>query len=113
MLTNAKFVAGIGNAYSDEILFLAGIHPFAKVKDLDEEQRRAIYHAIHEVMDWAMPIVAQEMAGCTDKKPRNFLRVHRKGGEPCLVCGSLISEISPRKRITSFCRTCQPGLTTI
>ncbi len=113
VLTNAKFVAAIGNAYSDEILFVAGIHPFAKVKDLDEEQRRTIHRAIREVMDWATPIVGEEMAGRTDKKPRDFLRVHRKGGEPCPVCGSPISELSPNKRTTSFCRTCQPGLTAI
>lgn len=113
VLTNAKFVAGIGNAYSDEILFVAGIHPFAKVKDLDEEQRRSIHRATREVMDWATPIVGEEMAGRTDKKPRDFLRVHRKGGQPCPVCGSPISELSPNKRTTSFCRTCQPGLTEI
>ena len=57
------------------------------------------------------PIVGEEMAGRTDKKPRDFLRVHRKGGEPCPVCGSAISEVSPSNRVTSFCRTCQPGLT--
>jgi formamidopyrimidine-DNA glycosylase len=109
VLINAKFVAGIGNAYSDEILFVAGLYPFTKVKDLDEAQRRRLYQSIHEVFDWATPIVGAEMGDQTDKKPRDFLRVHRKGGEPCPVCGSVISEVSPNKRTTSFCRTCQPG----
>ncbi|HJN93721.1 MAG TPA: DNA-formamidopyrimidine glycosylase family protein [Dehalococcoidia bacterium] len=113
VLINAKFVAGIGNAYSDEILFVAGTHPFTKVKDLDEGRRRRLYQAIHEVFDWATPIVAAEMGEATDKKPRDFLRVHRKGGELCPVCGSTISEVSPNKRTTSFCRTCQPGITQI
>ncbi len=111
VLTNAKFVAGIGNAYSDEILFVAGIHPFTKVKDLDEEQRRRLYWSIHEVFAWATPIVGAAMGDQTDKKPRDFLRVHRKGGEPCPTCGAVISEVSPNRRTTSFCRTCQPGLT--
>ena len=83
VLVNAKFIAGIGNAYVDEILFVAGVHPFTEVSDLDEERRRGLYRAIHEVLDWAIPIVAEEMGENTDKKPRGFLCVHRKGGEPC------------------------------
>ena len=113
VLVNYKFIAGIGNAYSDEILFVARLHPFAKVKDLEEGQRRRLYQAIREVFDWATPIVAQEMGDQTDKKPRDFLRVHRKGGDPCPECGAPISEIAPNNRVTSFCRTCQPGLTTV
>ena len=108
VLVNAKFVAGIGNAYADEILFVAGVHPFTKVGALDEARRRALYGAIHEVLDWAIPIVAEEMGEETDKKPRDFLRVHRKGGAPCPTCGRPISEVSPNRRVTSFCRVCQP-----
>ena len=113
VLVNYKFIAGIGNAYSDEILFVDRLHPFAKVKDLDESQRRRLYQAIREVFDWATPIVAQEMGDQTGKKPRDFLRVHRKGDDPCPECGAPISEIAPNDRVTSFCRTCQPGLTTV
>jgi len=109
VLVNAKFIAGIGNAYMDEVLFVAGVHPFTKVSTLSEERRRGLYRAIHEVLDWAIPIVAEQMGDNTDKKPRDFLRVHRKGGEPCPSCGHPISEVSPRQRVTSFCRHCQPG----
>ena len=108
VLVNAKFIAGIGNAYVDEILFVAGVHPFTKVSALDEERRRGLYRAIHEVLDWAIPIVAEQMGEQTDKKPRDFLRVHRKGGAPCPTCGHPISEVSPNNRVTSFCRRCQP-----
>ena len=108
VLVNAQFVAGIGNAYVDEILFVAGVHPFTKVSALDEDRRRAIYRALHAVLDWAIPIVAAEMGEQTDKKPRDFLRVHRKGGTPCPTCGAAISEVSPNRRVTSFCRQCQP-----
>lgn len=109
VLVNAKFVAGIGNAYVDEILFVAGLHPFAKVSGLDEAQRRRIYQSMHEVLDWAIPIVREEMGEQLDRKPRDFLRVHRKGGQPCPQCGTAISELSPNQRVTSFCRQCQPG----
>jgi formamidopyrimidine-DNA glycosylase len=107
VLVNAQFVAGIGNAYVDEILFIAGVHPFTKVSTLDESRRRDLYRAIHAVMAWAIPIVAEEMGEQTDKKPRDFLRVHRKGGAPCPTCGTTISEVSPNRRVTSFCRRCQ------
>jgi len=109
VLVNAKFVAGVGNAYVDEILFVAGVHPFTKVSALDEAQRRGLYRAVHAVLAWAIPIVAAEMGEQTDKKPRDFLRVHRKGGQPCPTCGTTISEVSPNRRVTSFCRRCQPA----
>ncbi len=109
VLVNARFIAGIGNAYADEILFVAGVHPFTKVGALDEARRRGLYRAMHAVLDWAIPIVAQQMGEQTDRKPRDFLRVHRKGGAPCPSCGHAISEVSPSRRVTSFCRRCQPS----
>ena len=109
VIVNAKFMGGVGNAYSDEILFVAGIHPFTRVADLEETRRKRLYAAIRDVMDWAGPIAAEAMGDRVDKKPRDFLRVHRKGGEPCPTCGASISEVSPNRRVTSFCRTCQPA----
>lgn len=108
VLVNAKFIAGIGNAYVDEILFEAGVHPFTPVKELTAERRAALYAAIGAVLRWASSRAAEEMGERIDAKPREFLRVHRKGGEPCPSCGGAISEVSPNRRITSFCRACQP-----
>ena len=107
-LVNAKFVAGIGNAYSDEILFSAGMHPFTKISSLSDERRAALYDAVRETLVWASKIAAGEIGDDIDRKPRDFLRVHRKGGEPCPTCGAPISEVSPNRRVTSFCRACQP-----
>ena len=107
-LGNARFIAGIGNAYSDEILFQAGIHPFAKISGLDEPRRLRLYESIQETLDWASSIAAEEIGNRIDRKPRDFLRVHRKGGQPCPRCSRPISEVSPNRRITSFCRNCQP-----
>ena len=107
-LVNAKFIAGIGNAYSDEILFNAGIHPFTKISSLPEDRRIRLYESTRETLAWASAIAADEIGSRIDTKPRDFLNVHRKGGQPCPRCSAVISEVSPNRRITSFCRTCQP-----
>ena len=107
-LVNAKFVAGIGNAYSDEILFNAGIHPFTKISTLDEERRGRLYQSMRDTLNWAAGIAADQIGMRIDSKPRDFLNVHRKGGQPCPRCDNTISEVSPNRRITSYCRNCQP-----
>ena len=108
-LVNAKFIAGIGNAYSDEILFNAGIHPFTKISTLSDQRRVELYEALRETLNWAADISANQIGKQIDKKPRDFLNVHRKGGDPCPRCANPISEVAPNRRVTSFCRSCQPS----
>ena len=113
ILTNAEFVQGIGNAYSDEILWEAQINPYIPRTKLSDDDLRRLYRAALAVMAWATPLVAGAMvkAGVLDyEERRDFMRVHRLGGKPCPRCGSTISEITASQRITSFCRTCQPEL---
>jgi formamidopyrimidine-DNA glycosylase len=110
ILVNHRFVAGIGNAYSDEILWEARIHPYRKRTQLSPEEVSALYGATRAVFDWAIPIVAEKMSGSLDYKEwRDHLRVHRRGGQACPRCGNRISEITAGQRITSFCRNCQPN----
>ncbi|MDZ7728707.1 MAG: DNA-formamidopyrimidine glycosylase family protein [Dehalococcoidia bacterium] len=112
ILTNAAFVQGIGNAYSDEILWEARINPATTRTALSEDQLRELYRAAHAVMDWATPLVRDAMVkdGTLDyEERRDFMRVHRRGGEACPRCGATISEIAPNQRVTSYCRQCQPG----
>lgn len=110
ILVNLRFVAGIGNAYADEILFAARLHPYRKRTSLSAEDVDRLYDAVHKVFDWATPIVAEQMREELNyEERRDFLKVHRRGGEPCPVCGTRISEITAGQRITSFCRNCQPG----
>ena len=109
VLVNAEFIAGIGNAYADEILFAARIHPFTKVSSLGTAERARLHAALGETLEWASARAAELIGERIDRKPRDFLRVHRKGGEPCPECGGAISELAPNRRITSFCRACQPG----
>jgi formamidopyrimidine-DNA glycosylase len=109
VLVNHKFVAGIGNAYSDEILWEARVHPYKKRSQMTDEEITRLYHATRDVLEWAEPIVAEKMTESLDYSEwRNHLRVHRRGGQPCPRCGTTISEITAGQRITSFCRTCQP-----
>jgi formamidopyrimidine-DNA glycosylase len=110
ILVNHKFVAGIGNAYADEILFIAKLHPYRKRITLREEDVDSLYDAIHKVFDWATPKVAELMREeLAYEERRDFLRIHRKGGDQCPVCGMRISEITAGQRITNFCRNCQPA----
>lgn len=121
VLTNHKFVAGIGNAYSDEILFAARIDPFRKRNTLDDEDVGRLYRGMREVFDWAIPILKEHFSDHLEYEEwREHLKVHRKGVEGreralprsrdegrCPRCGNAISQISPNDRITSWCRTCQ------
>jgi formamidopyrimidine-DNA glycosylase len=109
ILVNHRFVAGIGNAYSDEILWEAGIHPYRKRPKLTDEEIGKLYAAMHSVLAWACQVVAEKMQDSIDYAEwRDHLKVHRRGGQPCPRCGNTISEITAGQRITSFCRHCQP-----
>jgi formamidopyrimidine-DNA glycosylase len=110
IIVNLRFVAGVGNAYADEILFAAKIHPYRKRTTLQDADIARLYQAMHKVFDWATPLVAAQMQDELNyEERRDFLKIHRKGGEPCPVCGTRISEITAGQRITDFCRNCQPG----
>jgi len=61
-------------------------------------------------MDEAINILRERMVPDIHVKVRDFLKVHRKGGGPCPRCGHTISEITANRRITSYCRNCQPGM---
>jgi formamidopyrimidine-DNA glycosylase len=108
VLTNQRFIAGIGNAYSDEILFAARINPFRKRATLSEEEMGALYRAMRDVFAWAFPIVREAMQDDIPlEEVRYFMRVHRRGGEPCPNCGNRITDITSGGRVMSYCRHCQ------
>ena len=109
VLARGKFLSGIGNAYVDEILWAARVSPFRKRGTLSDDELRAVYDAVPQVLREATEVVRERMPPNIHVKVRDFLQVHRKGGQPCPRCGSTVSEITPNTRITSWCRTCQPG----
>lgn len=107
LLKNQAFVAGIGNGYSDEILWAARLAPFRKRSSLAEEEVERLYEATRAVPRWAIAELQRLVPPRFEVEQRAFLRVHRKGGEPCPRCGSPIAEIAPGGFVTSWCRTCQ------
>jgi len=109
ILTRQSFVAGIGNAYADEICWRAGIYPFRKRPRLSDEEIERLYGAMHEVLNEAIATLREQVGADIHVEIRDFLKVHRKGGQPCPRCGTTISEIKARQRLTNFCRQCQPG----
>jgi len=109
VLTRGSFVAGIGNAYADEILWAARLHPFRKRSQLTPVEIETLYHAMQSTLQKAVEIVREQMGENIDLEPREFFAVHMKTGQPCPRDGTPISLIGANQRITNFCRTCQPG----
>ena len=109
VLTRGEAIAGIGNAYADEILWEARIHPYKKRTALTADEYRRLYEGMRSTLAAATDKVREEMGEKIHLKPRDFLNVHMRKGEPCPRCGAPISEISANQRITNFCRQCQPG----
>ncbi len=110
VLTRGRVIAGIGNAYADEILFRAGVYPFKKRRALSDDELRRIHQSSREVVLDAVEQVRQRMGNQIDHELRDFLAVHNKGGQPCPQCGNSITELRANQTITSYCRHCQPGM---
>ena len=110
VLTRGALVAGIGNAYADEILFAAGISPFRKVGDLTDDDLGRLHAAMGAVVRDAVEVLRERMGETLHVKVRDFLQVHNKGGKPCPTCGGSISQLTANGRVTSYCRRCQPGM---
>jgi formamidopyrimidine-DNA glycosylase len=110
ILTNQSFVAGIGNAYADEILWAAHIYPFRRRTDLNDEDVARLYTAMRSVLSEAITTLRERMGEAIDVEVRDFLAVHGKAGQPCPRCSGSISEVKRHRMATHFCRTCQPGL---
>jgi formamidopyrimidine-DNA glycosylase len=109
VLTRGQFVAGIGNAYADEILWAARLHPYRKRTQLTADEIERLYNAMRSTLSDAVARVRLEMQENIHLKPRDFMAVHMKTGEPCPRCGTPISLVGANQRITNFCRSCQPG----
>ena len=107
LLKNQAFVAGIGNGYSDEILWAAGIAPFRKRSSLAPEEVDDLYRATREVPAWAIDELRTRVPPRFEIEVRDFLKVHRKRGSACPRCGTNLSEVSPGGFVTTWCRSCQ------
>ena len=109
ILTRGEFVAGIGNAYADEVLWAARLHPYRKRTQLTPDEIVRLYEAMRATLLEAIGKVRAEMGEAIHLEPREFMAVHLKTGASCPRCGTPISLVGANQRITNFCRTCQPG----
>jgi formamidopyrimidine-DNA glycosylase len=108
VLMNQELLAGIGNFYSDEILFQARLHPKADLGDLDDKQRGKLYRTMREVLGTAVEAGAgsEEFA---DRLPRGYLLPHRRKGGTCPRCHGAIRTMKAAGRTAYYCPHCQPG----
>jgi len=109
VLVRSEFVAGIGNAYADEILWAARLHPYRKRTQLTDAEIDRLYAAMRATLIEATDKMRVEMGENIHREPRTFLNVHLRTGAPCPRCGAPIALVGANQRITNFCRTCQPG----
>ena len=107
LLKNQAFVAGIGNAYSDEILHAARLLPFRKRTSLAPEEVDALFGATRSTLTDAIEVLRARVPPTFETQVRDFLAVHGKGGSPCPRCGTRITEVKPGGFVTSYCRGCQ------
>ena len=107
LLRNSKFVAGIGNAYSDEILWTARLAPLRRRSTLKPEEIDRLYEAMRSVLADAKARLEDLVPPHIEQQHREFLQVHLRGGEPCPRCGNPLRQIGGSEA-TTFCRTCQP-----
>jgi formamidopyrimidine-DNA glycosylase len=107
LLRNQSFVAGIGNAYSDEVLHAAGLLPFRKRSTLAAEEVDGLYVAMRSTLTDAIEILRDRVPPTFERQVRDFLAVHGRGGQPCPRCATRITEVRAGGFITSYCRGCQ------
>ncbi|WP_280827927.1 zinc finger domain-containing protein [Mycobacterium sp. OTB74] len=109
VITDQRVIAGIGNAYSDEILHVAKLSPFATAGKLTGEQLGALHDAMISVLSDAVTRSVGQQAATLKGEKRSGLRVHGRTGLPCPVCGDTVREVSFADKSFQYCATCQTG----
>lgn len=109
VLRDQRVIAGIGNAYSDEILHAARLSPFKPANALSDEEHARLFAAVkdelHGAIGRSVGRAAKELKG----EKKLGLRVHGRTGQPCGVCGTPIAEVSFADSSLQYCPTCQTG----
>lgn len=111
-LTDQRVFAGIGNAYSDEILLHAGLSPFKRPRDMGEAEIERLYHACRATLtDWTRILNAKAGAGFPAKVTafHDEMAAHGKFRQPCPVCGAPIQRIVHAENESNYCARCQTG----
>lgn len=109
LLRDQGTVAGIGNAYSDEILHAAKLSPFAMASELSAEEVERLDRAIHDVLTDAITAARGKAASDLKDNKRRRMRVHGRTGEACPVCGDTVAEVVFADSSLQYCPSCQTG----
>jgi DNA-formamidopyrimidine glycosylase len=109
LLRDQTVIAGIGNAYSDEILHAARMSPFKNASKLTEDEIERLYDAMQTTLRDAVERSRGLAAGDLKKEKKVGLRVHARTGQPCPVCGDTVREVSFADSSLQYCPTCQTG----
>ena len=107
-----RYIAGIGNIYASEMLFLAGISPLRKTSSLSDEEIEKLYSALYEVLNSAIKrfgttYSAYRTVNGVSGENQHFLKVYQREGEPCFQCGLPLHKIVLGSRSTFYCEKCQ------
>ncbi|MFE2262507.1 Fpg/Nei family DNA glycosylase [Streptomyces griseosporeus] len=108
-LRDQSLIAGIGNAYSDEILHAARMSPFKLAASLTPQDVHRLYEALRSTLSEAVERSRGVAAGRLKAEKKSGLRVHGRTGEPCPVCGDTVREVSFSGSSLQYCPTCQTG----
>ncbi len=109
VLRDQQIIAGIGNAYSDEVLHVAKMSPFKIASSMTPDEIKVLYDAIVETLRDAVERSAGLAAADLKGEKKTGLRVHARTGQPCPVCGDTIREVSFADSSFQYCPTCQTG----
>jgi formamidopyrimidine-DNA glycosylase len=108
-LTDQTLIAGVGNAYSDEILHDARLSPFKMADKLNEDEVLRLYEAMRATLTEALGRQQGQKAATMKGEKRSGLQVHARTGLPCPVCGDTVREVSFHDTSLQYCPTCQTG----
>ncbi|WP_131103244.1 Fpg/Nei family DNA glycosylase [Ornithinimicrobium sufpigmenti] len=109
VLRDQSVLAGVGNAYSDEVLHAARLSPFALAASLTSEQVSELYQALRTTLEAAVLAAAGKPAAELKDAKRAGMNVHGRTGEPCPVCGDTVHEVAFADSSLQYCPTCQTG----
>jgi len=109
LLTDQSVIAGIGNAYSDEILHVARLSPFKLGAKLTPEEVERLHAATVTTLGDAVARSVGQGSATLKGEKRSGLRVHGRAGLPCAVCGDTVREVSVADSALQYCPTCQTG----
>ena len=109
VLRNQSIIAGIGNAYSDEILHVAHVSPFALAAKLSDDDIARLYAAVQGTLSAAVLAASGKPAAELKDAKRAGMRVHGRTGQICPECGDVVREVSFADSSLQYCATCQTG----